>query len=253
MYKTTLWSIALLLACGPGAAWADDGPGPVYGPQTFENLDEGGNAFEESFQVEAPGRYILYVRNGDDESSRVASLAITVNGETVVDAIDLEQTRGMREPVELPEGANGLTVEITGPAGSFVTVAIAPPDGPPVFVHGRLLLPWGRSDGERALALALKNGSPRFARVVRIVFFMPDGSVGATTPRIPIPPRGSLAFPVAEIVEGTDWQFGSVEIFYTGRGTARLFGSARHIGANQSDVQSLEHAGRGLFRARSDK
>ena len=241
------------MSCGLGAARADDGPAPVYGPQTFENLGEGGNAFGEPFEVEVEGRYILFVRNGDDESSRVASLAITVNGETVVDALDLEQTRGLREPLELPAGANELTVEIAGPAGSFVTVAIAPPDGPHVFVHGRLLLPWGRNDDERALALALKNGSPRFARVVRVVFFLPDGSVGAATPRIPIPPHGSLAFPVAEIVEGTDWQFGSVEVYYAGRGTARIFGSARHVGANQADVQSLEHVGGGVFRARSDK
>ena len=121
--------IALALFCCIGTALAQ--PTAAFGPQTFE--------------VERAAAYLLFVRNGDGEMSRVDGATVTINGFEVVRAGDLTADK----------------------AGSFLTLAIGRPGEPPVFVHGRLVLPWGRNDDERTLTLALKNGSHRFPRAVR--------------------------------------------------------------------------------------
>jgi hypothetical protein len=244
----------LTLLLSSGFATAQPAP-PVFGPQTFERTAEQGDVYTESFEVPAGGEFVLFLRNGDGESSRVASASVLVNGETVVLPSDLNmEVPGLRRPVLLQGGANELTVELSGQPGSFVTVAILRPGADPVFVHGRLILPWGREDGERALVLALKNGSLHFPRLFRVVFKSPNGQVVAATERLALPPRGSLALPVAGLLDGADWSAGSVEIFFAGPGTGKMFGSARQVGllGGETDIESLEHAGFRIFRGRPD-
>jgi len=89
--------------------------------------------------------------------------------------------------------------------------------------------------------------------VMRVVFFNPDGTVAAATDRMTLPPRGSMAASVDQLLGDAEWTAGSIEVFYAGPGVGRMFGSARHVTLNQADVQSLEHAGFKVFRGRSDK
>jgi hypothetical protein len=246
-YGLVLGLLVLSVVAGQAAAET----GPVFGPENFELTAGETESFTESFVSEVEGRFVLYVRNGDGESSRVDAASVSLNGVTVVGSNELSmEVPGLKRKLELQPGEHELTVELSGEPGSFVTLVIAPHGHKPRFVHGRLLLPWGRSDDERGLALALKNGSARFPRQVRVVFFGPGGAVVATSEKFGIPPRGSLAVAVEELIAAGDWEVGSVEIFYAGPGVARLFGSARQsdlLPNGQSEIAPLEQAGFHLF------
>ena len=246
-------AVALLGIAAP--AFAD--PDVVLSPQTFELTTEETATFTETLTAEQDGGYLLFLRNGDQESSQVTDVTVQINGEAVIASGDLEPGRpGLRKIVELQAGDNEMVIEVEGPPGSFVTLAVGRPDRLPVFVHGRMLLPWGRDDDDRALVLALKNGSNLFPRSFRVVFFRPNGEVAATSERLPLPPRGSVALTVEELIGDADWQVGSVEIFYAGRGAGRLFGSARQLSADPlitAETQPLEAAGLQIFRPRPDR
>ena len=51
----------------------------------------------------------------------------------------------------------------------------------------------------------------------------------AQSEKMPVPPRGSLAFSVEEIIAQGEWHVGSIEVSYTGPGKGRLFGTARQV------------------------
>jgi hypothetical protein len=240
-------AIVLLTAAASAPAKAD----PVFGPQTFERTTGSSDAYAETFQSPVDGRFVLYVRNGDEEGTRASSGSISVNGVEVVRPSDLnEQVPGLSRSVRLQAGTNEIDVVLHGSPGAFVTVAIVPRGEPAVFVAGRLLLPWGRNDGEALLALALKNGSHRFPRAVRVVFFNPQGEVVAKSGRILLPPRASVARSSLELMTDGNWTAGSIEVFYAGPGLSRVFGSARQadLTLDSSEVQTLSHAGHHLFR-----
>jgi hypothetical protein len=245
-------ALALLLCAGTASAQ----PGPVFGPQTLERTTGETDVYSETFESPSAGEFLLFLRNGDEEGSRVTSATVEINGDAVVQPSDLnDNLPGLRRRVRLEAGANEIAVELAGAPGSFVTVAILPPGVPPLFVHGRLLLPWGRNDAERGLALALKNGSLRAPRALRVVFFRPNGEVAAASERIVLPPRASLAAAVDDLIAAGSWEIGSVEIYYAGPGTARLFGTARHwsVPTFDTEVQTLINAGAKVFRPRPER
>jgi hypothetical protein len=246
--------IALAALLATGAVLANQ-PEPIFGPQTFERTTGETNTYTEPFDSPLEGDFVLYLLNGDEEGNRVASGTVEINGAAIVQTSDLnENVPVLRRPVTLQLGSNELVVELQGPPGSFVTLVIFPPGQVPRFVHGRLVLPWGRNDAERGLGLALKNGSPRARRAVRIVFFTPAGEVAAVSERIVLSPRASLAAAVDDLVAAGEWEVGSVEIYYAGPGTARLFGTARHwsIPLGDTEFQSLINAGFRVYRHRPD-
>lgn len=229
------------------AATAAAKPAAVFGPTGFELTAGETEEFTESFVVEAAGPYVLHLRNGDADTSRVDGAVVSINGSIVVGAGEVGvESPGVVRPVEVAAGENQIAVALDGAPGSFVTIAIAAPGPLPVFVAGRLLLPWGRDDDARTLTIALRNGSPRFPRRVRVVFFRPDGSVAAASDHMALPPRASIARAVDDWIDHGSWQVGSVEVFYTGPGTARLFGSARQVDlppGTGSEVEPLASAG----------
>jgi hypothetical protein len=220
---------------------------PVFGPVTLELTEGETQLYVESFEAESAGPFVLFVSNGDGECARVVSAAIDLNGSPVVTAGDLdEDTRQVVRRVMVQAGPNELAVELAGRPGSFVTVVVLPPGEAPVFVAGRLVLPWGRDDDSHILALALNNDSRDAPRVFRVLFYRPDGHLVAATERLPLPPRGSIAFTVEEAISAGDWTVGSVEVVYAGRGPGRLFGTARQFfpaPIQQTETQSLVQAG----------
>lgn len=251
-FKVSMTALALMFSAGFALAQ----PAPVYGPQTFERTTGETDLYVEEFEAPAAGNFVLYLRNGDEEGSRASSATVQINGASVVAPADLNQdVPGLRQVVQLEAGTNELAVEIGGAPGSFITVAILPPGALPLFVHGRLLLPWGRNDAERGLALALKNGSLRAPRALRVVFFRPNGEVAAASERIVLPPRASVAALVDDLITAGAWEIGSIEIYYAGRGTARVFGTARSWNLTTFDTedQTLISAGVKVFRPRPER
>jgi hypothetical protein len=251
---TRILTIASTLLLAAGVVLAGE-PAPVFGPQTFERTSGETDVYTESFDSPQAGPFVLYLRNGDDECSRVASATVEVNGTLVVNPSDLnEEVAGLQRPVELQAGQNELVVRLNGAPGSFVALAIASPGPPPRFVHGRLLLPWGRNDTERGLALALKNGSPHGPRAIRVVFFNPAGEFVAAAERFVLPPRASMAATVEDLIAAGDWRVGSVEIYYAGPRAGRLCGTARHFFNDPAttEIQTLINAGYQQFRSRPD-
>jgi len=251
---TKVLTIILALAISAGLTLADESA-PVFGPQTFERTSGETDVYTEAFESPQAGPFVLYLRNGDDECSRVASATVEVNGTVVVNPSDLnENVAGLHRPVELRAGQNELVVRLNGAPGSFVTVAIARPGPPPRFVHGRLLLPWGRNDTERGLALALKNGSPHGPRAVRVVFFNPAGDVVGASQRFVLPPQASMVAAVEDLIAMGDWHVGSVEIYYAGPRAGRLYGTARHwsLPLGDTEIQTLINAGHQRFHSRPE-
>jgi hypothetical protein len=211
------------------------------------------DTYVDQFEVPTAGPMVLVLNNGDQEGSRVDSATVEVNGVVIVGPQELnEQVPGLHRLVELQAGSNEIRVELTGAPGSFLTLAVGRPGKAPVFVQGRLVLPWGRNDASQALGLALKNGSTRHPRVFRAVFFRPDGEVAGASERIVLPPRGSMVLGADDLLDHGAWAGGSVEIFYAGPGAARLFGSARHLNLPLGDfaIEALEQAGFRVQRAR---
>ena len=247
--------MTLAVLCGAGLAQADSHPMPLFGPQTFERLDGAPDVYVEPFEASASGEFMLFLRNGDGESSRVSSAAVDLNGVPVVGPSDLnEQTPGLSRAVAVAAGSNELRIELSGEPGAFVTLAIVRRGEAPVFVHGRLLLPWGSNNQERSLTLALKNGSLHFPRGFRVIFFRPSGEIAAATDRIVLPPRGSVALPADQLLGEQSWEVGSVEIYFAGPGIARLFGSARQAAPalDHAELLPLSQAGHRIFRGRPD-
>ena len=250
MRCTEFSTLALILMLFTGLAAAQE-PAPVYGPQTFERTSDQSDLYSETFESPVEGHFILFLINGDDEATRVSAATVALNGEVIVPPPAVsEEIPKLHRPVLVRAGTNDLSVELLGAPGSFVTLVIVPPGPASRLIHGRLLLPWGRNDAERGAALALKNGSPRHARLVRVVFFDPAGEVVAVSRRFLLPPRASRAFTVEELIETGAWEIGSIEIYYAGRGTARLFGTARHwsLPLGDTEIQALTNAGEHLFR-----
>ncbi len=222
----------------------------VFGPETLELTAGEIELFEMSFSSTAAGPFVLYLHNGSGETNRVFAASVELNGALAVAADDFgEDSRHLVRMVELQVGINELAVVIEGEVGSFVTLAIAPHGARPVFVAGRLLLPWGRADDQHLLSLALRNDSPMAPRVFRALFYSPGGEIVAASKKMPVPPRGSLAVSVEELIDVGSWTVGSIEVIYAGPGRGRMFGTARQSFLSpvpQTDTQPLVQVGFGV-------
>jgi hypothetical protein len=251
--KISTLTMTMVLCAGLALAGPD---APLFGPQTFERTTGETDLYDESFASPAAGGMMLFVLNGDDEGGQVSSASVTLNGAPVLGPSDFGQRVDyLRRPVEARAGINEISVELHGSPGSFLTLAIGRPDRPPLLVHGRLLLPWGRNDSEVELSLAVKNGSPSEPRAVRVLFFSPMGEVVAASERFLMPPRASVAGTVETLVAEGSWEIGSVEIFYAGPGRARLFGTARHgsLSLGGAEIQTLINSGSHVHRPRPER
>jgi hypothetical protein len=241
----------VLLIVGTGLARAEDDL--VFGPRTYERTTGSVDTYVGRFEAPTAGPFVLIVRNGDPGGSRIDAATVEINGTVVAGPADFnQQVPALHRQVEVLAGANEIRVELTGDPGSFVTLAIGRHGRAPIFVQGRLVLPWGRNDASQALGLALKNGSSRHPRVFRVVFFGPNGEVAGASERIVLPPRGSLVLGADELLDRGDWTAGSVEIYYAGPGVARVFGSARHLNLPLGDfaIEALDQAGLFVQHAR---
>ena len=228
------------------------GATPLFGPQTYERTSGASDVYEDRFDAPA-GSYTMFLRNGDAESHRVSSATVSVNGTTVLAPADFdEQTAGLQVRIELEEGSNTVSVELSGDPGSFITLAIGPVGERPRFVRGRLILPWARHVPERALVLAFKNGSPHAPRALRVLFYAPSGEIVAASERLALSPSGSVALPVDALIDRGQWEVGSIEVVFAGHGVARVFGSVRWIDpiAGEVELSALEPAGLRVFRGR---
>jgi len=251
--KPILMTLAVL--CLAGLVQADSHPMPLFGPQTFERLDGAPDIYVEPFEAPGSGPFVLFLRNGDGENSRVSNAAVELNGVPVIRPSDLsEESPGLARAIDVVAGSNQLRIELGGEPGTFVTIAIVRRGEAPVFVHGRLLLPWGSNDQERSLSLALKNGSLHFPRSFRVIFFRPNGQIAAATDRFVLPPRGSVSLSATELLGEQSWDVGSVEVYFAGPGVARLFGSARQAAPalGQAELLPLSQAGHRIFRGRPE-
>jgi hypothetical protein len=216
---------------------------PVFGPELYSRTSGPADVYTDSFSAASGGTYVLVVINGDDGGNRVTSGSVALNGATVVSASDFQAstTSFIGRGVSLVPGGNTLTVSLSDP-GSYVSVVILPPGELGDLSHGRLLLPWAQASG---LVLDLKNGSHRYGRRARMVFYDADGMPVAASDRLHLAPRAALSETAADLITHGAWTEGSVEIFYCGFGRGRLFGLAVPTDAatGVTSIVDLQHAG----------
>lgn len=237
--------LVLAALAHPASAQSSDA---IFGPESFALTSDGTETHSVTFTSEAEGELALFLRNGDGEGGRVNAGSVSLNGATVEFPAELTgETQSLRAyPVFVVAGENELVVDLEGRPGAFVTIAIGTRQQPPVFVQGRLLLPWGVNGDERLLRLALKNDSRDGPRRYRVIFFNPSGEVAAASDTMALPPMGSVVFAVDEVIAQGDWTAGSIEIIYTGPGRGRLLGHAHqidHAPIPQSDIEALVQGG----------
>src|SRR5262245_55026156 len=239
--KVALCALALFAAVAVPAAAA-----PVFGPALYTNT---GTSSSTTDVFNAPaGRFFLYVQNGDDGGAKVDSGSIAVNGVGVIGDADFASPREyLHRLVTLVAGSNTIVVTLAGDPGSFVAVVIVPfierPDG----AVGRLVLPYAAASPN--LVIDLKNGSHAHKRAVRVHFYDLGGALVASSDRLVLDAKGSLSDTVADLAKNLTgagaWTDGSVEVFYTGRGGARLFGQAAQTdpATGIASIVPLQHAG----------
>jgi hypothetical protein len=87
-----------------------------------------------------------------------------------------------------------------------------------VTAAARLVLPWGRNGDGHRVVLSLKNDSKMGPRAFKALFLGPGGEVVAVSEKVLLPARGSVSFPVDEIIAEGMWLRGSIEILYKGPG-----------------------------------
>jgi hypothetical protein len=222
----------LLLAASPAAA------DPVFGPVTYESVQ----TYTEIFQASA-GPYVLVIHNGDDGGAMVSSGSITINGAEVVgDTWFARELDRLRISVRLLAGDNTVSVTLNGDPGSFITLALYPLRDRPDLSFGRLLLPHASVNN---LVLDLKNGSHRFGRWVRVLFYDDAGANVGSSNRIFMAPSSSSSQLASSLIANGSWTSGSVEVFYAGRGPGRVFGQSVPTDATTSvaSIVPLQHAG----------
>ncbi len=232
---------------GAGASVAQNSPG-VYGPVTFERTAGPPDIYNDHFPVPAAGNYVLWLKNGDfnedgDPEHRVASSSVVVNGAMVISPSDLNETVDrVQKTIPLMAGENTISVQVNGQPGGYFTIAIS--RAPYDLTLGRLVLPWATTQGSTA-NIALKNGSHRYKRGVRAVFYNEDGSIAGKSARIILNPHGSTYVNLAALAGGINFSSGSVEFMWAGPGPARVFGYARvrDSGSGLETVVQLNHAG----------
>jgi len=87
----------------------------------------------------------------------------------------------------------------------------------------------------------LRNDSRHAPRAFRVLFYGPGGALVAASEPRPLPPRGSAAFNVEQLMDNGSWSLGSLEVIYTGPGPGRLFGSARQGYPSPEPAANTQH------------
>jgi hypothetical protein len=221
---------------------------PVVEPFTCEILT-GGTATCSPSSAVAPsaGVYELYVQNGDDDTPRITSGSVTINGSVVLSDTAFESGRElMLRPVVLLAGVNTVSVTINGDTGQYVSLTILPRTERLLSVTGRLLVAWADAAN---LQIDLKNGSHVGSRHYRVVFYNPDGTYAADSGSLVLAPKASLSQAVSTfLVNGnTSWANGSIEIFFAGGGRGRLWGQVVATEGGVSSIVKMDQAGSRLF------
>ena len=240
--RVALGAVALMaLLALPGFAAG----GPAFGPTVYTKTTSGtSDLYTDPFVAPAPGPFLMWVQNGDDDGGRVSSGSISINGVAVAGDTDFGGPRELfAKAVFLQAGGNSISVTLNGETGSFLTVVILGPRERPFLTVGRLLLPYGSASPN--LQLEIKNGSHGGNRSVRVHFYDPTGALVATSDRIVLAPRASLSEVVGDVIKTGSWSEGSIEVFYAGHGRGRLFGEVATTNAatSISSIVPLQHAG----------
>jgi hypothetical protein len=219
---------------------------PVFGPALYTNTATSSGTTD-VFNAPA-GRFLLYVQNGDDGGGKVDSGGIAVNGVGVLRDADFASPREyLHRLVTLVAGSNTIVVTLAGDPGSFIAVVIVPLIERPDVIVGRLVLPYAAASPD--LVIDLKNGSHAHERAVRVHFYDTGGALVAASDRLVLEAKASLSDSVSDLAKhpigAGAWTDGSVEVFYAGRGGARLFGQAAQTDPTTgiASIVPLQHAG----------
>jgi hypothetical protein len=244
--RSTAVAFILALAALPAGA------NPVFGPDVFTKVQPSGtpDTYNNTFAVPANGFYMVWMQNGDEGSDRITNGSVVVGSITVASDV---QFQGIREffsrPVFLTTNpATPLTVTLTGgDPGAFLGIVVTPLADHFDLAVGRLILPYATAADT---TIVLKNGAHRYHRFVRVHCYDGTGALQATSgpTSLNLAPAANEALTAAQYcgtpTNGT-WTAGSLEVFWAGRGGARVFGTATTVDPN-SGVKSLvemEHAG----------
>jgi hypothetical protein len=227
---------ALLLSAS--AASAD----PLYGPVSFES--EGPAVpHHDTFNVVAATSALVWIENGDGEGgARATGGQITIAGQLVATSADFSRPADFfAKPVSLPKGTVPVDVVVEGGQDVMITLVVMPIGQRPEFSVGRLIVPHATAPG---LTIALKNGA-KHRRQVKVVFYDDGGDVVAWSHRFEIAPHGSLSVPFGDLIDEGSFSSGSIEVLWSGRGGARVFGQATvHDDLTGVDsVIEMQHAG----------
>ena len=249
MFSKIGWPCAALvatLALGLSATSAQ--AQPVVAPFDCEILT-GGTATCSPSSANAPagGTYILYVQNGDDDTPRVISGSVSINGtEVLTDSAFAPGRELIIRPVVLLSGANTVSVTINGNPGQYVALTILPRTERLLSVTGRLLVSFADATN---LQIDLKNGSHVGERDYRVVFYNTDGTYAADSGPLSLAPRASVSSPVSSLLKNGDtgWSTGSIEVFFAGAGRGRLWGQVVATEQGVSSIVKMDEAGSRLF------
>jgi hypothetical protein len=246
-FDTLRVRVALILVALLGLAALPATAAPVFGPQVFTKVNPSGtpDVYTETFTAPKAGAFAMWVQNGDDGGSRISSGSIVIGTTTVAGDADFQKPREFfRKPVSLAAGSNQIQVTLNAPdPGTYITVLILPLGEQPDVIVGRVLLPYGSTSSN--LVLDLKNGAHYYNRSVRIHYYDPSGALVAASDRIVLQPRASLSQTATSLIATGNWTEGSIEVFYAGRGSARVFGMAATTDPTSaiSSIVNLQHAG----------
>jgi hypothetical protein len=239
---------ALALAALPSAA------NPIFGPDMFTKITASGTSDVYTANVTAPtnGFYMVWMHNGDEGSDRVTGGSVTLSGTATITAANDMSFQQVREffwrPVFLTSGSHTLTVTLTtADPGAYLALVITPLADHFDLTVGRLILPYADSTNT---TLVLKNGAHHHHRFARVHCYGTDGSLQAytdpTTSSVDLAPAANDARTAPNFcTAGGAWTAGSIEVFWVGRGGARVFGTATTIDPTSStkSLVEMEHAG----------
>lgn len=199
----------------------------IFGPEAFERSEGSPNVYDETFSTTEKDGFLVVFNGDDEEDSRVTSGTITLNGNTIVDPSELNDTVDkIVEPVNLLDD-NAMQITLDGEPGGYIIVMVVDDKKDlPLITAGRIQLAWTSiADPNVTTSLRLKNGSPHFDRKYKVRFFNEDGTFSAVSAVNILPPHGSTnAALTSYLPSGSTWQAGSVEILFVGRGRGRILG-----------------------------
>jgi hypothetical protein len=230
----------LALGAGPAAAAA------IFGPEIYTKVQPAGtpDVYTDSITVPASGLYVVWIQNGDDGGGRITSGSVVVGTVTVASDPLLKGPREFfAHVVALKAGSVPLTVTLNDPdPGSFLALAVAPVADRFDITVGRLLLPYADSTDTN---LVLKNGAPLHDRHLRIHYFDSNGVLQASSDRMTLAPQANVSGSAASFITTGSWTSGSIAVFWTGQGPARVFGTALTADptSSQKGLVEMEHAG----------